>query len=231
MKYTSVICIGLLMASFGALSSQASAVEVEMGVSAETQVESVAPADPVVEPDVRVIPEQDSGSQKADALPVVNNKAPVDARPLDGEPDFKDVVIGALLEDGMPLFVPKTDEDVVVMKENERFTKGIESGWIIFPEWHHLSIVENSMFVIPFVHGLSDTDIYYHLSLLEYDDKYGDITFHGTYTIGQDIADLLVEAKDGVVNISYKDVSAGADKAVEKNLALALDGQRFVLAK
>lgn len=242
MKYTSVICIGLLVGSLGALPSSVSAVEVEMSVNTEAMVEPVAPANPVVQPD-RVEPtEAVVEHQKVDVLPVAD-KAPVGSDPIDAKPvikegaagneapELKDMVIDVLSVDGMPLFVPETDEEVVVMEANTRFTKGIESGWVIFPEWHHLTIVEDNKFVIPFVHGTSDTDIYYYLSLLEYHDEYADITFHGSYMIGQDVADLLVKTKDGTVNISYKDVSAGRDKPVEKNVALKLDGQRFIMAK
>ena len=242
MKYTSVICIGLLVASLGALPSSVSAVEVEMGVNTEAMVESVALVNSAVQPD-RVEPtETVVEPQKVNVLPVAD-KASIDSDAMDAKPvikegfegnrplELKDIVIDALSVDGMPLFVPETDEEVVVMEANTRFTKGIESGWVIFPEWHHLAIVEDKKFVIPFVHGTSDTDIYYHLSLLEYHDEYGDITFHGSYMIGQNVADLLVKTKDGTVNISYKDVSAGRDKPVEKNVALKLDGQRFIMAK
>ena len=242
MKYTSVICIGLLVASLGGLPSSVSAVEVEMGINTEAMVEAVAPANPAVQSDSVESMETVVEPQKVDVLPVPY-KAPIDSDPMNaksvikeglegnGPFELKDIVIDALSVDGMPLFVPETDEDVVVMEANTRFTKGIESGWVIFPEWHHLAIVEDKKFVIPFVHGTSDTDIYYHLSLLEYHDEYGDITFHGSYMIGQDVADLLVKTKDGIVNISYKDVSADRDKPVGKNVALKLDGQRFVLAK
>ena len=250
MKYTSAFFLGLLILLSHAVMSPALATKVELGADMMVVREE---AEPTPEPYVETPLPQAVEAQKIPSVeeqPAVVEKTDVELLPMAvdepkqktikdelgkedankavvGEADPKALIIEELLIQGMPLVVPHSDNNISVLKANTRFDKDLGEDWVIFPEWYHMALLEDNMFVIPFVHGQGNDDITYYLSLLEFDSEGSRISFHGTYLIGQYISDLIVTSQAGVLQLLYKEAQDGKGEPVERNLDLILEGHSF----